>query len=373
MPNDRLLEDFVHNFVDDSETFITTIHGNDEMYLWDDDSPRVTSDPNLDYLLAGRRMLSDLRPFVDWAFGGFGGISSVLDFASGYGRLTRHLIQRVPAERVWISDIQAGGVEFQVSTFGVHGFVSAAEPKNLACDRKFDLVFVASLFSHLPHRTFSSWLDRLYSLLTDRGILVFSVHDISLTDKRPDRRGMAFIAQSESDRLDPNAYGTSYVSESYVEKAVRSVTGRRDRVRRVPKGLCNYQDLYVVAGKDRGDLDSMDTSPGLAAFIDVQSATADALDLLGWAHDFSESANTTEIITLINSEVVDRSPATGNRSDVAAHFGDRDAGRSGWSVSLPLARLAPDDVVSVRAVSPSGRDLVLLYDTVGALRPTAEL
>ena len=369
MPNDRLLQSFVHTFADDPQTFTTTIHVNDEMYLWNDESARATSDPNIDYLLTGRRMLSNLRPIVDWAFGGFEGVGSVLDFASGYGRLTRHLIQNVPAERIWISDIQTEGVEFQREQFGVHGFVSTAHPQDLPCDRKFDLVFVASLFSHLPHRTFSSWLDRLYSLLTDRGILVFSVHDISLTDKRPDRRGMAFIARSESDRLDPDTYGTSYVSESYVEKAVRSVTGRRDRVRRIQKGLCNYQDLYVVAGESRDDLDSMDTSLGLVAYIDDRSTTAKALDLVGWAHDFSRGGNTTEIITLVNGEVVDRCPSTATRSDVAAHFGNRDAGSSGWSVSLPLAKLEPDDVVGVRAVSTSGRDLVLVYDTVAALRP----
>jgi hypothetical protein len=338
------------------------------MLLWKPDSTHgVASNPRVDYMITGRRILSDLSRIVDWAFDGFEGVGSVLDFAAGYGRLTRFLIQEIPADRIWVSDIQDEAVSFQVEKFAVHGFTSADSPRDVSCDRLFDLSFVASLFSHLPHDTFTPWLRRLYEMLTNRGVLVFSVHDITLTDLRPDRRGISFIAQSESDRLDPDTYGTSYVSETYVTQAVQSATGQPGRLRRIPKGLCDFQDLYVVTGAGRGDLDALDTSRGLLGYLDSRLLTDDGLTFGGWVHDFSTPGVGSEVLALVNGVVIDRCQATGERPDVATQFAGQGVLNCGWAVSLPVTKLETTDVIAVKAVSGSGRDLVLMFDTVEAL------
>jgi len=361
---------FVRDFVRDRKTFVSEIHDNDEMLLWNlgrDEGP--TSDPHVNYQITGRRVLGDVSRIVDWAFDGFAGVGAMLDFASGYGRLTRHLVQELPANRIWVSDIQEEAVRFQEETFGVHGIVSAYSPHELVCDQQFDLVFVASLFSHIPDEVFTPWLKRLYDLLTERGVLVISVHDMALTAPESRERGISFIADNESDRLDPAYYGTAYVSEAYVAKAVEAVTGRRGAYRRIPKGLCDYQDLYVVTRPERDDLSALDTSPGLIGFVDNRVTADNGVTLSGWAHDFSPLEDATEVQALVNGRVANRCPAVAERADVAAHFDDPSAAACGWSVSLPLNKLSPTDVVALKAVSEAGRELLLLFQPVEMLLP----
>ena len=60
-----------------------------------------------------------------------GSLARVCEFACGHGRCTRMLVRDIAPERLWCSDIQADGVAFVQETFGVHGFVSRAEPELL--------------------------------------------------------------------------------------------------------------------------------------------------------------------------------------------------------------------------------------------------
>jgi SAM-dependent methyltransferase len=81
-------------------------------------------------------------------------MNHVLEFASGHGRFTRHLVKAIGPGRVTVSDVVADAVDFARQSFGVQGFVSHAVPEQLAWPRRYDLVFVLSLFSHLPR---GSW------------------------------------------------------------------------------------------------------------------------------------------------------------------------------------------------------------------------
>ena len=80
------------------------------------------------YFKAGHQLMFVIRQIAEWRFGGFDRVDSVLDFACGYGRLTRFLVLEVPPDRVWASDIYAGGVAFVERVFGVHGVVSVTDP-----------------------------------------------------------------------------------------------------------------------------------------------------------------------------------------------------------------------------------------------------
>src|SRR5690606_26643631 len=101
---------------------------------------------------------------------------SFLEFASGHGRFTRHLVKALGADRVVASDVVADSMEFASKAFGVETFVSAAVPEQVQWNKQHDAVFVLSLFSHLPASTWSRWLKRIYDMVAPGGVLVFTTH-----------------------------------------------------------------------------------------------------------------------------------------------------------------------------------------------------
>jgi SAM-dependent methyltransferase len=121
------------------------------------------------YFDSGRQIWMTVRQILSWRFGSPRACGRFLDFASGYGRLTRHIVAELPKESVWVSDIYAEGVAFQERTFGVKGIVSRSDPKDLGFETTFDCILVSSLFTHLPAARFSGWLRRLGAALSPGG------------------------------------------------------------------------------------------------------------------------------------------------------------------------------------------------------------
>src|SRR5687768_9709010 len=106
------------------------------------------------YFRSGLSIADAMAQVLRWRFGEPGRIGCLLDFASGYGRVTRFLLREVPAERFWVSDIYADAVRFQEERFGVQGVASTILPEDFACAERFDAILVTSLFTHLPEERF---------------------------------------------------------------------------------------------------------------------------------------------------------------------------------------------------------------------------
>jgi SAM-dependent methyltransferase len=101
--------------------------------------------------------------------------ASLLDFASGYGRVTRHMPNEVPKTEVFACDIHAAAVTF-IKSMGFQAIQSAHSPERLDLGRKFDIIFVLSFFTHMPRRTWKPWLDALARQLNPNGLLIFTAH-----------------------------------------------------------------------------------------------------------------------------------------------------------------------------------------------------
>jgi len=236
----------------------TSIHKNDQMLTFIMSARGSEAVARSEYFTSGVQQLKILEQLVQWKFGSFDNLPSLLDFAGGYGRLTRFLVHKLPPDRIWVSDIQADAVAFQQAEFGVHGFVSTADPADLVCDQTFDCIFVASLFSHLPATTFTAWLKKLYSLLKPGGLLAFSLNDESRLPRGetlPDT-GIWFGEASEVATLDTKEYGTTMVSQAFVRNAIVEATGRPE-YRRIQYGLQYQQDLYLVVNEPKPDFSEL--------------------------------------------------------------------------------------------------------------------
>ncbi|HEY9785911.1 MAG TPA: class I SAM-dependent methyltransferase, partial [Candidatus Obscuribacterales bacterium] len=132
----------------------------------------------MNYLRSGFKHASLIGRLIEYKFQSGERIESILDFASGYGRVARFLVQMMAPHRVFVADIKADAVAFQKKHLGVNGFVSPEKPHDLSISQRFDVIAVFSLFSHLPEETFNAWLEKLIGLLKPAGVLLFTTHGI---------------------------------------------------------------------------------------------------------------------------------------------------------------------------------------------------
>lgn len=237
----------------DAETFHLAMGPGDEMFF-KGVLPGYPGRPGaafFRYVESALRTFDVYRQLADH-LGGFEALGPVLDFGSGWGRLTRALRHHLPRERIWACDLYAEAIAWQAETFGVNGLVSVTDPANFALTQRHSIVFAASVFSHLPDGLFQAWLRRLHSLVAPNGLLAFSVHGTAFAPEGQaiSETGIGFAGWSESATLDPASYGMSYVTPAYVAAAIREAIGPDVRHAAFPCALFENQDLYVVAGPE---------------------------------------------------------------------------------------------------------------------------
>ncbi len=275
---------------------------------------------------AARQVLALANP------GGTEGLA-VLDFACGWGRLLRFLTHSLRPSQVWASEIQADAVRFVGEEYGVASVPSAYDPDAFRPGRAFDFIWVASLFSHLPDHLFQRWIARLLEQLTPAGVLCFSVHDERLLPPGIPMAaaGIHYIGTSEIEELDNRAYGTTFVTEAYVRRAIASATGTPEgRAVRLRQALANEQDLYVVPKDPARDLSALGRfRRGAWGWVDeIAFAPGGTLRLAGWAATLDEGA--AEAVEVRVGARPFEVPVDRPREDVARVLGDPRLGMSGW-------------------------------------------
>jgi 2-polyprenyl-3-methyl-5-hydroxy-6-metoxy-1,4-benzoquinol methylase len=151
----------------------------------------------------------------------------VLDFASGYGCVTRHLPEVLPGSEVFACDVLESCVNFMSQTLRFRALRSTKIPEELVIKKIFDLVVVLSLFSHLPERTFSRWLRQIVRLAAPRGIVLFTTHgQISAPhfgNPPLTADGFWHEPRMELPSLDPTHYGLSICSRRYCETCIEEL------------------------------------------------------------------------------------------------------------------------------------------------------
>jgi SAM-dependent methyltransferase len=333
--------------------FSTAIHPGDQMLLHSLRQHRDAGAAFSQYFSIALQQHAAARQLMRAAFGADVDDIDVLDFACGYGRLLRFLSLMIDPRRIRASDLQTEAVDFVRDAFGVQALASHAEPMRFEPGRRFDFIWVASLFSHLPAPLFHAWLARLVGLLTPRGVLCFSVRDASLLADASalPPSGLAYATESENADLSSDIYGTAYASEAFVRDALRTATRDAREYVRLPRALANEQDLYVVGGDACRDLAPLCAfRRGPWGWVDVRELSDDGtLQLQGWAASLDDGG-----IDAVDIEVGDRSHRVRTsiaRPDVSAAFGDARLEASGWSLLCEnMGARAVRAVVSARTV-----------------------
>ncbi|WP_413165842.1 methyltransferase domain-containing protein [Capilliphycus salinus ALCB114379] len=376
--NNPIVKTVTQHLAASPQTFQPKIAADDEMYLYQlDESEDRNSDRALVYYyLLGRSIVDSIRQIINAHFGSFSRVNSFLDFACGYGRSTRFLIQEIAPEKVWVSDIYANAVKFQMETFGVNGIVSTREPENYPSDKKFDCIYAGSFFSHMPPRTFSRWMQRLYDLLTPEGLLIFSVLDEEIMPSHVKMlpEGIVFSTESsESQYLDRNEYGTTYVTETYIHKLINKISFNQASSYRIKKGLSNYQDLYVITPKAQQDSTEINFNYHPLGYLDVGEIKPNGnLYLEGWAVDFNPGGQVKTIQMIVNNRLIQQCQPHIKRPDLVEHFQRTEALNSGWSCEINSDEISPEDILLIRAVNYAGLEWIIETDFVKSLIPQTQ-
>ncbi|MEP7132943.1 MAG: class I SAM-dependent methyltransferase [Acidobacteriota bacterium] len=347
------VQEYVSALTEGDPRFVPEIDSRDEMYSYGLHSLRGNPDAAaILYFLTGRQIADTVLAARRWRFENRDpGV--LLDFASGFGRATRFLTLTVPPGSLWVSEIDAAAVAFQESRFSVSGVVSSKTAAEFNPPRRFDAIAASSFFSHVPAGPFEDWLARFYDLVNPGGVLVFSTHGPSLLTEEADwSTGLVFRGQSETERLDPSDYGTSYVRPEFVEAAAARVSGGEAALHYVPFGLCGHQDLFLLARPPhlpvrppsvprvpRGELHTLQIRDG-----------GERLAVEGWIEAERES-----VVTFF----VENRPLAVSRPE------DGETRRS-WSFDVELRGVSSDAVLRIEASTRAGTTKIL---AMGTLRP----
>jgi SAM-dependent methyltransferase len=206
----------------------------------------IAANPVREYLADGWRTLSELLMLMESIDAPLTKVRSMLEFAAGFGRFTRHLAPVLPG-RVTVSDVHPGSVDFLKEQLGVRGFYSTPDPEDLRIPGRHDLVFVLSMFTHLPPDRWAPWLRTLFAAVEPGGHLVFTVHHEKVPGHEiaygPD--GTFFTPSSESRELGADEYGTTFTTRAWVESEVRRALGRPPTAYR-ETSFWHGQDAVVV-------------------------------------------------------------------------------------------------------------------------------
>ena len=102
--------------------------------------------------------------------------TSILDFGSGAGRVTRWLRAAHPAVHLSATDIRESDVDFCAHEFGASTWVSGTDIDRLESPSTYDAIWVGSVLTHLSGIQSKRLLNRLLSWLNRDGVLIVSLH-----------------------------------------------------------------------------------------------------------------------------------------------------------------------------------------------------
>jgi CBS domain-containing protein len=102
--------------------------------------------------------------------------ASILDLPCGHGRELRFLKLAYPDAEFGVCDVDEDGVEYCARVFGGHPTVSDDDPAKVAFDRRYELAWSGSLFTHLSAERWPGFLDLFARAMEPGGLVLFTTN-----------------------------------------------------------------------------------------------------------------------------------------------------------------------------------------------------
>ncbi len=232
------------------------LHPDDFVFWFIHDQPHMVDGAQAvrEYFESGKegalfvqRLLDEYRPHMILEEGRRSGQRpSLLEFASGYGRVTRHFAGALPGFDVVACDIHPQAVQF-LRSLGLQACESTHMPEDMNLGRQFDVIYAFSFFTHMPRSSWTRWLKALERHLAPNGLLIFSTHGkfsqrlMGVAEVEPD--GFFFHAVSEQKDLALAEYGNTVTTFDYVYRQVDVTKLNLVQFREAGAG---HHDFYIL-------------------------------------------------------------------------------------------------------------------------------
>lgn len=171
---------------------------------------------------------------------------TMLEFASGYGRVTRHFPSVMEDYKVTACDIHEQAVGF-LRGMGLDAEQSSSVPEDLQLGRQFDVIYAFSFFTHMPRRTWQRWLAALGRHVKPGGLLLFSTHGRLSQEMMQVREleadGFFFRPASEQADLPVAEYGNTVTTFEFVAAQLQDMDLRIVQFREAGAG---HHDFYIL-------------------------------------------------------------------------------------------------------------------------------
>lgn len=174
----------------------------------------------------------------------------LLEFASGYGCVTRHLLRELPNVTIVSCDIHQKAINFIKKQLKTDATLSKSIPEELRLNAEYDVIFALSFFSHMPETSWGRWVKALFSGLKENGFLIFTTHGLATVKLMGNTidipsNGFWFAPNSEQRDIDTEEYGSTVVTPDYVIEEIYQQT-HAPLVLYRHAFWWTHQDLYVI-------------------------------------------------------------------------------------------------------------------------------
>ena len=100
----------------------------------------------------------------------------ILDLPCGHGRELRFLEVAYPDAEFGVCDLDRDGVDFCARVFGAEPIYSHEDPARVDLDKRYDLAWSGSLFTHLSADRWQGFLELFARALVPGGLLLFTAN-----------------------------------------------------------------------------------------------------------------------------------------------------------------------------------------------------
>jgi len=304
----RLARAFIKTALKEPDKFIDTISPDDKVYEMIKKQDAYRERASYFYFKTGRGIFQTIEKILGSSGKTIKGIDSFLELECGYGILTRFLVHSMDIQKIWVSDLDGGAVDFQKKYFNTNSFYFHMDISRVKFPKKYEVIYTSLLFSEIHQGYFERWLKTLFSILNKNGILIFSA--------KGDR--------SEIERM----AGRLGINNFYI----------------LENAFMGCQDIYVVTKKYFSSLNGLCPNIMPYGYLDKIEVTADGrLFVGGWAFDAGMNSPAKEVNIYYDGELMGNAVIGLPRHDVRDHTNNPDSLFSGWEY---FGKLPPNDHVA---------------------------